>query len=240
MLPKGRVDRLAKLSAVIATLSEVLGMPESAVESYVKPLRRAGLITSGPRGTAAPDIPAKQMALCLIAILNGSPVHAVEKAIYYGNLQSNPHPGTEQLTFITNYDLVPGHTFLDMLTNLINFHGDGSYSERSIKATEQVIKEDGTYILEPEVMFAFLPGIITEINEVDADITFYVEAYKHPATNPYLTSSRRGDYTVHYYPAPFEEWRPGGRRKSEGDLERTYRISEKTIYRLGQLLKSAS
>jgi hypothetical protein len=179
------------------------------------------------------------MALCLIAILNGSPLHAVEKAIYYSNLECNPHPGNEQLTFIKNYDMAPGHTFLDMLTNLIHFHGDRSYSMRSIKATEQVIKDDGTYITESEAMFSFLPGIIVGINEVDADITFYVEVYKHPVMDPYHPSSRRGDYTVHYYPAPFEERRPGDRQKSEGDLERTYRISEKTVFRLGQLLRLA-
>ena len=112
-------------------------MPESAVESYVKPLRRAGLITSGPRGTAAPDIPANQMALCLIAILNGSPAHAVEKAIYYGGLESNPHPSTELLAFISNYDLIPGHYFLEMLTNLINFQSDGSNYMRTIKAAQE-------------------------------------------------------------------------------------------------------
>jgi len=239
---------LAKLSAVITALGDVLGMPESAVESYVKPLRRAGLITSGPRGTAAPDIPANQMALCLIAILNGSPAHAVEKAIYYGGLESNSHPSTELLPFISNYDLIPGHYFLEMLTNLINFQSDGSNYMRTIKAAQEtkIINDEEMALVSakiPDVYVLFSPGIFVELHEIDAEIIFFVDITKQPVGSPKITSRRRADYKIHYpYPGafakgPFGEWRPETPPKPESDLERTYRISGNTLYRLGELLK---
>jgi len=247
---------LAKLSAVITVLGDVLGMPESAVESYVKPLRRAGLITSGPRGTAAPDIPAGQMALCLIAILNGSPAHAVEKAIYFGGLESTHHAGTETRQFMAHYDLEPGHTFIEMLTNLIHFHSDGSNYMRLMKAAQKVkilsddemahganLFENQVAVENPELFVLFFPRLFVDLHDIDADIVFSVDVVKQPICSPSATSRRRADYQMHYhYPGtfdkgPFGEWRPRPRPKPESDLERTYRVSEETLYRLGELLK---
>jgi hypothetical protein len=170
--------------------------------------------------------------------------------MYYGSLESNPHPGTEQLKYITNYDLDPGHTFLEMLTNLIHFQGDGSNYMRTLKSAQEakVINDDELILrnaAEPETYVLFFPGIFVEIHEVDADIVFSVEVTKQPVNAASINSRRRADYKIHYhYPGtfgkgPFGEWQPGPRPKPESDLERTYRISENTLYRLGELLKPA-
>jgi hypothetical protein len=237
-----KVGELAKLSALIATLSDVLGMPESAVESYVKPLRKAGLIVSGPRGTAAPDIPPGQMAFIVIAILNGSPTHAVERAIYYGSLISNPNPLEDELAFITNFDLSPGHTFLEMLTNVIHFFADHSFTKRTIKAAQESTIYDSTLKtsllqigVNRDVDLSTSEDVYVEMHEPvpGADITFSVWIFK------IATATRRDDIKVHYSPPGlFHKKGPAFPGAVRSDLERTCRISgTRTLRRLGLLTR---
>lgn len=70
---------MAKLSDLIDCLTNVLGLPRTTIEAYVKPLRKAGFISStGRSGPGAPDMSAGDCTALLCALLGGTPTRAVE------------------------------------------------------------------------------------------------------------------------------------------------------------------
>ncbi|KAA0592978.1 hypothetical protein J2848_005664 [Azospirillum lipoferum] len=71
---------MAKLAELVECLSEVLGMPTTAVEAYAKPLRKEGLISSSGRtGPGSPNMTSLDATNLLLAILGGSTRNAVKK-----------------------------------------------------------------------------------------------------------------------------------------------------------------
>jgi hypothetical protein len=235
---------MAKLSAVIAGLSDVLGTPETAVESYAKPLRKAGLITSGPRGTAAPEIPVVEMSRLLIAVLNGSPARAVRNVTDYSQLVADPYQPKEQLAFTSAFDLAPQHTFLEMLTKLIECHADNSFTERGIQAVRkaEIYHEDDLNKAlkrnDPE------DPVIQEFQ----NFLFIDVYYPLPAAAITLGTSlfMAGEMTKHiriYYQPP-ESLKPEEKHidttslKEPSDLQHTSSVGDRTIGVLAKLITS--
>ena len=217
-------------------------MPQTAIESYVKSLRRAGLIISGPRGTAAPDIPANQVARCLIAILSGSPAHAVERVSYYGNLVSHFSPPKDEMAFMASFDLDPSHSFLEMLTKHIEFYSDGTFFQRGVKAVIEAKIYHSDYLNEALRQF-----------EIKSDDQFqeitnasFIDLYE-PTSGAAITLSTClfgagemvEDIRIYYAPPRFykptlEYEEPFPIKK--GDLEHRSRITDHTLMMLGDLL----
>jgi len=70
---------MAKLKELIGGFSHALDdMPVLAIDPYVRPLRTAGMLTTGGRGTGAPDVTPADAARLLLAILGGSPNRAFQ------------------------------------------------------------------------------------------------------------------------------------------------------------------
>ncbi len=111
--------RMAKLSELIPALANTLGMPETAIEAYAKALRKAGLITTGGRGFGAADMNSGDCARLLTAIMAGSPTYAVERVKTYGNLTCATEPGEAGRPVYEAFCLTPGHSFVDMLSHII-------------------------------------------------------------------------------------------------------------------------
>lgn len=67
---------MAKLIDLIAGLSDVLGLPHTTVETYAKELRRAGLVSSGGRGTGGALMTPRDAARLLCSVMDGRPSNA--------------------------------------------------------------------------------------------------------------------------------------------------------------------
>lgn len=119
---------MGKLSEFIEASSEILGISKASVESYVKPLRRAGLLTSGPRGTAAPKTTSRDCATITIAAMLGSPTHALARTAAWGQMLSCLGPDKNKVA--AKFDLTPKHTFLDMVTRLFEVASDDTLEDR--------------------------------------------------------------------------------------------------------------
>jgi hypothetical protein len=139
---------LRKLSAFIDVLAEATGMPRSSVEQYVKPLRKARLLTTGGRGAGAPDIDAGDCARLLVALMAGSPTHAVEFVQEIGRL---PPAFSHDSAVAKAWGLPRRHTFLDMLTELLARAAAGTLLETLTqlfvldgRVIESRLNDDGT------------------------------------------------------------------------------------------------
>jgi hypothetical protein len=70
------------------TLERTLNDPDLKTETYVRPLRQAGLLTKGGRGTSAPQVTMRDCAVLLIAIMAPFPArHAVRTVQDYALLE---------------------------------------------------------------------------------------------------------------------------------------------------------
>jgi len=114
---------VAKLAELIDCLTAVLGIPRTTLEAYVKPLRKAGLLSSAGRsGPGAPDMTATDAVNLLLAVLGGSALRATENVENYRNLVFFAPPGLKggrldgALTYLA---LEKDHTFGEVLEGLI-------------------------------------------------------------------------------------------------------------------------
>lgn len=116
---------MAKLAGLIDCFSDVLGMPRTAVEAYVKPLRKAGLIaSSGRTGPNTPEMTAGDAANLLIAILCGSTTHAVERVVKCGGYKLSEFWGdhrkrAERRAMLEIIGLSEEHNFFDCVRGLL-------------------------------------------------------------------------------------------------------------------------
>lgn len=114
---------MAKLSNLIEVFADTLSVPPTTVEAYVKALRKQGLLTTGGRGRGAPNITADDCAKVLVAMMAGSPTHAVEKLYEFGELRSfgcDRKPGELSKPMIDALKLQPGHSFIEGVAALIS------------------------------------------------------------------------------------------------------------------------
>lgn len=184
------------------------------------------------------------MARCLIAVLSGSPAHAVERVEYYGSLPCHFTPPKAELAFMTKFDLAPRHTLLEMLTNHITFYADGSFFRRGVEA----VKEADIYDTEDLEEALRRQGAYRE-DDVVADITNYtfVDLYEPvPGAAVTLSTCLFGagelvrDIRIYYVGLFFNNKKV--RKKlpfpiKQCDLEHRSRISDRTLKMLGGLLK---
>jgi hypothetical protein len=132
---------MGKLSEFIECGAVRMGYPRTVLESHVKPLRKANLITTGGRGTAAPDINAHDCARVILSLMAGSPTYAVEVVSMYGNLQNclGPHEAN-----LAPFDLPSNHTLIDMIAALFQSAADGTLTDNLTKVfiAEGLFKEE--------------------------------------------------------------------------------------------------
>lgn len=132
---------MGKLSEFVECGAERMGYPRTVLESHIKPLRKANLITTGGRGTAAPDITAHDCARLILSLMVGSPTYAVEVVRVYGDLQNCRGDYEANLAA---FDLPPNHTLLDMIAALFQSEADGTLIDKLTKVfiAEGIFGED--------------------------------------------------------------------------------------------------
>lgn len=205
---------MAKLSEVIPALADALGLPETTVEAYAKVLRKAGLLTSGGRGSAAPDQTPRDCAGLLLSILGGSPLRAVELVNRARLLTANePYESPDGLAELVFARLGIGfpHSLLDATTAIISSHQSGTAHE-----VFEVKKSP----------VGWLKG-----NNSGFDISLSLE---HPRMfgrlNMAVKTHSFGNCVLSTSYCDF------GNDSNSSDLKIVYTISETTFDRLGQLL----
>jgi hypothetical protein len=78
-------------------LEQALADPDLKAETYARPLRKAGLLTTGGRGTSTPQVTVRDCARLLIAILSSLPArHAVKAVKTYEGLELRWAPPGER------------------------------------------------------------------------------------------------------------------------------------------------
>ena len=78
-------------------LERALADPDLKAETYARPLRKVGLLTTGGRGTSTPQVTVRDCARLLIAILSSLPArHAVKAVKTYEELELRWAPPGER------------------------------------------------------------------------------------------------------------------------------------------------
>jgi hypothetical protein len=218
---------MAKLSELIPALANTLGMPETAIEAYAKALRKAGLITTGGRGFGAADMNSRDCARLLTAIMAGSPTYAVERVQTYGNLTCTIEHGEAGRPVYEAFCLTPGHSFVDMLSHIIELAKKDPVDKFCAAALSKAnlipkYKEnDLIFTLKIEVGFPE-PNASIEVNGFFGDL------------------SKTGSIWISYRPQ--EYWDKKGKSSPDdpfyGDIKYKTSISQKSVDALGNLLNT--
>ncbi|MCW0206020.1 MAG: hypothetical protein OJK14_02915 [Achromobacter sp.] len=190
---------MAKLSDLIETFASALSVPQTTVETYVKTLRKQGLLTTGGRGRGAPDVTADDCAKVMVAMMAGSPTHAVEKLSEIGNFRSIDDPnkiGEASSCILDALELSLGHTLLEGVTALI---------AHSIEKPPAIIAQDTvrTIFSPPEgSIHEFGAGnILINHQAKTANITFSLLYSEHITGNSYRPN--RQDAWISYMPEEY-------------------------------------
>ena len=72
---------MAKLSNLMLFMAEILGDPALKPDVYARPLRKEGLLKTGPRGPGAPDMTGEDCINLLLAIMGSAPAYASAKTV---------------------------------------------------------------------------------------------------------------------------------------------------------------
>ncbi|MDP2739067.1 MAG: hypothetical protein Q8O82_10315 [Pseudorhodobacter sp.] len=81
-----------KSAAFNKMIADTLTTPETAVISYARRLKEAGLMTTGARGRNAPEMTPMDAARVTLAILTtDSPLHCVERVRRFGQIKYSPN-----------------------------------------------------------------------------------------------------------------------------------------------------
>lgn len=115
---------MAKLAQLIDTLAATWGVPRTAVESYAKPLRKAGKIASAGRsGPGSPDMDESDVANLITGFMAGSTEQVVDRVDFYGSLMSRINPKSDSAKaieiFCDRIGVQLTHSFRDMLMSCI-------------------------------------------------------------------------------------------------------------------------
>lgn len=224
---------MAKLSDLMPALSKVTGMPVTSVEAYARRIRQAGKLSSGGRGLGAADMSPKDCANLLIAVMARTPTRAVDALKKFGSMTSGDHePGDRGKPLYDAFDLKPGHTFAEAMTNLVNAAQLSAIDKHLENAfvSRKLIPEN----IDEIYFFTIDISIITPWNSA----SIVAHAYDS------MTAARPIELWSIYLPKKY--WRSIGKSitigphgdRSRGDLHQETKISHKTIDALGQLLRN--
>ena len=144
-----------KLSGLIEQMSKFIDMPVTAIEAYVKPLRKAGLIGSAKRpGPGSPEMLPEDVSWLLLAILAGKTTSVVERVQCYGSLVCDSGGLNIRKKTLSHIGLDEEHTFFDCISRMIG----GEYYDRAIKKHIKLFAQYGADIsnrkLDDEVTFS--------------------------------------------------------------------------------------
>ncbi len=132
---------MAKLSALISCLSDVLEMPRTAIEAYVKPLRKEGMIASkGKGGPASPEMNSHDAATIIEGILGGTTTKVVERvsiisrgSVFAIGAKYNDRKFDFLRCFYKHLGIDVSHSFHDILCLLIDVMKNDDFSILFIK-----------------------------------------------------------------------------------------------------------
>lgn len=235
---------MAKLSEVIPALADALGLPETTVEAYAKVLRKAGLLTTGGRGTAAPDQTPHDCARLLVSVLGWTPTNAVEFVTEYGGLLASDltAPRDHLLHFSSLLRLDFPHTLIDGVAALIAMHADNSIEDIAKKNNFTQFNNDNLSEGKFISLIVHVPDQRARIS-IGCDVNFDDDHFE----------------TIDFVYVPSEYWRfkaaldrhdaaerdrlseimkEKSRNNSLHDLKTDRKISGHTFYRLGNALKT--
>ena len=127
---------MAIATEITTSLSAILGIPQSTLATLVRRLGESGLIPRGTRGRRPTDIRANDLAHILIAVLNvcdaieGTSARVVQAVRQIGHLESGGSlqwaRGDSAEEFRSATLVVPGGSFLDQITHLIDQCADSN------------------------------------------------------------------------------------------------------------------
>lgn len=135
---------MAKLSNLIAAVTDTFQMEAGAVEAYVKPLRKEGLLSKGGRGTGAPDVTSIDCARLLIAAALGSPKNAVENVKRYGCITSPPQvqPRSQSEIIFSSIGIEKSVTLENFISHMVDLAKKSSISQISKKIIDRFSEID--------------------------------------------------------------------------------------------------
>lgn len=218
---------MAKLSDLIPTLAEVVGMPDTAVGAYARRLRKAGKISSGGRGPGGAEMTPRDCANLLIAVMAGTPTYAVERIRLFRSLICAPEGlGEGSAPLLAMLKLGAGHGFADMLERLISIATESPVR----KQAERMLIDGGLIPTEfPEILRPHV-SVSIEIPDVRALLTVAWHKFEPPGYSD--------DLRLYYLPRKY--WKNKGRSSPDdpvyGDLRHEVTVHANTIDALGQLL----
>lgn len=124
---------MASASDLIATISDISGMPENSIAPYVKSLRAAGAFARGRRGPGGSIVTTKDAANLLIAVMTGSPQYCasdVEKYRSFENLYFGQTDVFSANLLRSVFNINGRHRFCDMLDAILSFTSIDEIHER--------------------------------------------------------------------------------------------------------------
>lgn len=225
---------MAKLSDLITEIGNSFWMEHGAIEAYVKPLRKAGLLSKGGRGTGAPEVTALDAARLLIAIAAGSPLWAVENVIRYGELIPPPGAVPKSISVLTlsALDQDANVRFEDFLAFFI---------EKVRRANMEEIK---ALVYDKLRKGGYCPPLPENIESISYEIYFEFKIPKAGCTVEFSNSFwKDGEFcSGGVKPTIFfirkKEFSPNEDEEYYGDLWKKATFSDRTISDMAKLLKA--
>lgn len=231
---------MASPGELVAAVAAVLGVPQPSVVVHDRNLVVAGLRTKGGRGRSAARVTARDAAGLLIAVAGSSlvrdsvetwndyaPLHPtggqVQRPVDGGSdINHSPPPVWDLggLPICSLQALPESHTFGDALAALISAAADGSLASALEEAQRKTVENGGKHFTWGIQVDLFAPANVAIIRIFAGGSRFKTEETKRygerntPRTREELASDSTGDLTQ----------------------QRSFR--ERTIVRIGQLLKA--
>ena len=221
---------MATASEMIRVMADVTGVPEKTLVVLDRHLVAAKLRTSGARGRNAPAVTARDVAHLLTALLASpqltdapSSVQAYAATVPHRALTSE---GGYAPVGIPELSALPAaHSFVDALEALIRAGQNGGLRAAASSHVKDAIDEAPPRleitVLAPATVGRIRIAALT--NGRTANITYAVD-------NPWNATDEPPPKALKRWAA--QQTEPGG------DFERSGRITEKTVMRLAQLLRS--
>jgi hypothetical protein len=207
-----------------------LGMPVASVVGYDRQLADAGLRTKGGRGRHVAQVSARDAAHLLTAILGGGQVKdSVSTVQRYS--ETEPHTftssrgGFKALGVPDLANLPQRHSFVDALEVLILAIVRGAPALVARREPKRIGK---VLLAEPMIEVAALtPGTVGELRFGAVHGRSAHVRYALP--NPFSSKTKVSQKEV-------ASWQARIKVRAESDLEQFRKISERTLWKIGELL----
>lgn len=186
---------MAKLVQVIPALASTLGMTAGAVEAYVKPLRKARLISSGPRGPGAPEMGTRDVTHVLLAVLAGSPTSAVSDVLVCSDLSLDTAASAPDDSVERAFGGAHPSNLVEAVEALLAMHVDGR--ARAVLSQSPYRMVDGNWEasirleLEQPRLFARLQVFVPSSDNGSTPLDFGFYGARFPVPQGDLVVSRR-------------------------------------------------